>query len=427
MTDIVTRLSGDANAARRLKGIYSICSAHPWVIEAGMMQALDDDTPLLIESTSNQVDQYGGYTGMKPADFVRFVLGLAERMGFPHERLILGGDHLGPNAWRDLPGSEAMQRADALIDAYVAAGFRKIHLDASMRCADDPPRLSDEIVAERAARLCAVAEAAAARVGLGDRPVYVIGTEVPVPGGASDELASVEVTHASAALETVAVHRRAWQTHGLEAAWERVVGLVVQPGVEFDHTKVVDYDAARASGLSDVLAKLPGMVFEAHSTDYQTPEALAALVNDGFAILKVGPGTTFALREALYALVDIESELIAPQACSHLRDVVERVMLEQPNKWNAYYHGSEDEQRLLRTYSYSDRVRYYWTDPAISEATRKLIANLSAIGVRENLISQTMPQQYWKLRRNEIDATPMSLIHSKVRDVIGMYAAACRA
>ena len=80
-----------------------------------------------------------------------------------------------------------MARADVLIDDYVRAGFRKIHLDCSMSCADDPAPLSDEIVARRAARLCAVAERAHARAG-GEPPVYVIGTEVPVPGGAAEEL-----------------------------------------------------------------------------------------------------------------------------------------------------------------------------------------------------------------------------------------------
>ncbi|SAK99299.1 tagatose-6-phosphate kinase [Caballeronia fortuita] len=425
MADIVTRLTGDARLASRLKGIYSVCSAHPWVIEASLMQARDDGTPLLIESTSNQVDQYGGYTGMTPAVFVRFVRGIAEKAGFPAQSLILGGDHLGPNAWRDLPADEAMQRADALIDAYAAAGFRKLHLDTSMPCAGDPPRLSDEVVAERAARLCAVAEKAAGRAGLREKPVYIVGTEVPVPGGASEALAGVEVTKPRAARETVAVHRAAWHAHGLDAAWERVVGLVVQPGVEFDHTKVVDYDASSAGELSKVLDGLPGIVFEAHSTDYQKPEALAALVRDGFAILKVGPGATFALREALYALADIEDALIAPDARSGLRAVVERVMLEKPDKWEKYYHGSEDEKRLLRIFSYSDRIRYYWADAEVGDATRKLVANLERVVISENLISRYLPYQYWQLRRGSIDGSPMSLIFSKVREVIGMYAAAC--
>lgn len=426
MAEIVTRLVGDSRLEARLDGIYSVCSAHPWVIEASMRQALDDRSPLLVESTSNQVDQYGGYTGMKPVDFVRFVHGIAQKVGFPRESLVLGGDHLGPNAWRNLPAEGAMERAEALIDAYAAAGFKKIHLDTSMSCADDTPRLSDEVVAERAARLCAVAESATQRAGLHERPVYIVGTEVPVPGGAPEDLATVEVTSPQAALETVAVHAVAWQNRGLEAAWERVVGLVVQPGVEFDHTKVVDYDPSSASALSRALDDLPGMVFEAHSTDYQKPEALAALVRDGFAILKVGPGATFALREALFALADIEEQLLAPDVRSNLRAVVERVMLAKPTKWEKYYHGSEQEKRLLRIFSYSDRVRYYWADAEVNKATKKLVANLERVEIRENLISQFLPNQYWQLRRGLIDASPMSLIFSKVREVIGAYAAACR-
>lgn len=427
MANVVSRLSGDEGAAKKLKGIYSICSAHPWVLGAAMKQALADDTPLLIESTSNQVDQFGGYTGMKPADFVRFVHRLADEAGLPRSRLILGGDHLGPNAWRSLPAEEAMQRAEALIDAYVSAGFTKIHLDTSMSCAGDPARLSDDIVAQRASRLCAVAEAAVEREGKRDKPVYIIGTEVPVPGGAAEELDTVEVTHADAALDTIAVHRQAWRDRGLDAAWQRVIALVVQPGVEFDHTKVVDYRPELATNLSSVLEQLPGMVFEAHSTDYQKPESLAALVRDGFAILKVGPGVTFALREAIGALADIERELVPADARSNLPEVVEKVMLSRPGNWEHYYHGNDHEKRLLRTYSYSDRVRYYWADPEIDRAAQTLMNNLANVAIPENLLSRYLPEQYWQLRRGLIDASPMSLIQSKIREVIGVYAAACHA
>jgi D-tagatose-1,6-bisphosphate aldolase subunit GatZ/KbaZ len=426
MHDVVTRLSGDESAGRKLKGIYSICSAHPWVLEAAMQQALDDDTPLLIESTSNQVDQYGGYTGMTPTDFVRFVQGIADKTGFARDRLILGGDHLGPNAWRSLPAGEAMQKAEALIDAYAAAGFGKIHLDTSMSCGGDPERLSDTVVAQRAARLCEVAEAAAAREGIASKPVYVIGTEVPVPGGASEDLQTVEVTSRSAALETVAIHRDAWRARDLDDAWQRVIALVVQPGVEFDHTKVIDYKPELATDLSGVLKQMPGMVFEAHSTDYQNSEALNDLVRDGFAILKVGPGVTFALREALYALADIEAEIVPEKDRSRLCEIVEKTMLEKPGNWERYYHGDEREQRLLRTYSYSDRVRYYWTDPAIDAAAHTLLRNLAATPIPENLLSRYLPAQYRAVREGRIDAAPESIVQDKVREVIGMYAAACR-
>jgi D-tagatose-1,6-bisphosphate aldolase subunit GatZ/KbaZ len=339
--------------------------------------------------------------------------------------LILGGDHLGPNAWRHLPADEAMQRADALIDAYASAGYTKIHLDTSMSCADDPERLSDAAVASRAARLCAVAEAAVKRAGSSVSPVYVIGTEVPVPGGAAEALHVVEPTSREAAIETALVHKKAWQEQGVQAAWPRVIALVVQPGVEFDHTKVIDYVPARAESLKSALDELPGMVFEAHSTDYQTPEALSALVRDGFRIVKVGPGLTFALREAFYALADIETQLIDANKRSNLRDVVERVMLEKPAHWEKYYHGDAGQQRVLRTYSYSDRVRYYWADVEIGAAAQKLLDNLAALKIPENLLSQFLPDQYWAVRRGHLANEPLALVQDRVRQVIRTYAAAC--
>jgi Predicted tagatose 6-phosphate kinase len=114
-------------------GIYAVCSAHPLVLEAAIRYAHSHHTPLLIEATSNQVDQFGGYTGMTPADFHGFVCQLAESLGFPTSQLIFGGDHLGPNRWQNLPALQAMANADDLIKSYVAAGFKKIHLDCSMR------------------------------------------------------------------------------------------------------------------------------------------------------------------------------------------------------------------------------------------------------------------------------------------------------
>jgi D-tagatose-1,6-bisphosphate aldolase subunit GatZ/KbaZ len=282
------------------------------------------------------------------------------------------------------------------------------------------------VVAQRAARLCAVAEAATDRAGFSSRPVYVIGTEVPVPGGASETLDSVEVTCKEAALETVAVHRDAWRAQNLDRAWDSVIALVVQPGVEFDHTKVIDYQPALATGLSQVLTQLPGMVFEAHSTDYQTPESLRALVRDGFAILKVGPGVTFALREALYALSDIETELLPAAQRADLPTAVEAVMLRKPANWDRYYHGNEAERRLLRVYSYSDRVRYYWADPQVDAAAQQLLQNLTGTTIPENLLSRYLPAQYSALRRGVIDGSPMSIVQSKVREVIEQYASACR-
>lgn len=409
------------DSAGRQRGIYSVCSAHPLVIEAAMQQAKDDGSPLLIEATCNQVNQFGGYTGLQPADFVRFVKDIATRAGFDAAQLIFGGDHLGPNPWRQQPASEAMDHARNLLRAYAAAGFTKLHLDASMRCADDPDVLSDEVVAARAASLCAAAEAVAPGVA-----VYVVGTEVPVPGGATEELDHLQVTSPESARRTLAVHQSAFDALQLQDAWERVIALVVQPGVEFDHTRVIDYQPEKATALSAFQKAQSRFVFEAHSTDYQRAEALASLVEDGFAILKVGPGLTFALREALYALESIEHELVSEADRSQLRATVDAEMRQHPGDWLNYYGGDAGHQAQMRVFSYSDRVRYYWGRPPIADAVQRLLHNLEGVAIPENLISQYLPQQYTAARQGRIDRSARSLLLDRVRDAVRPYAQACR-
>ena len=132
-------------------GIYSACTGNRLVLEACMRHALKTGTVLLIESTANQVDQYGGYTGMKPADFMEMCKELAREVGMPMDRIILGGDHLGPLTFAGYDEEKAMSEARELIRQYVAAGFTKIHIDTSMKVASDDPdtRLADEVIARR--------------------------------------------------------------------------------------------------------------------------------------------------------------------------------------------------------------------------------------------------------------------------------------
>ncbi len=368
-------------------GIASICSAHPVVIEAALRLALEHDRPVLIEATCNQVNQDGGYTGMDPAAFRSFVEAIAARVGLDPARIVYGGDHLGPNPWRGLPSADAMAKAEAMVAAYAAAGFTKLHLDCSMGCAGEPAALEDAQVAARAARLAAIAEAHAG----GLAPVYVIGTEVPVPGGATEALDRLEVTSPEAAAETWRVHKAAFDDAGLAAAFGRVIGLVVQPGVEFGHSDVVPFDAAAARALTAALPDLPGLVFEAHSTDYQSEAALGALVRGGFRILKVGPWLTFALREALYGLDGAADALDGRPPTGSLMSAMEAVMQAAPDDWRRYYEGDAGTLWLLRHFSYSDRIRYYWTDPAARAAVAALEARLRGRTVPEPLLSQFLP------------------------------------
>jgi D-tagatose-bisphosphate aldolase class II non-catalytic subunit len=419
----VTRQFANMPAARgagRRPGIVSVCSAHPMVIEAAFRHGLRRQGPVLIEATCNQVNQDGGYTGMTPADFRGFVEGIAKEVGFPLDRLLLGGDHLGPNPWTSLDADTAMEKAVTMIEAFAAAGFTKLHLDTSMSCAGDAFPLPDEVIAERAGTLAAAAERSVKATG-GTLPAYIIGTEVPVPGGASEALDHLEVTKPEDALQTVDIHRDAFSRLGLESAFERVTGVVVQPGVEFGNADVVEYAPAKARSLSAVLKDMPQFVFEAHSTDYQSPQALRQLVDDGFAILKVGPWLTFALREALYGLDTIADILVPDSNREALPASMERLMQEKPGNWRKYYHGTDAEQYIQRHYSFSDRIRYYWPDPTAQQAVAALLACLDGVHIPRPLISQYLGHLEPLVQSGSIRPFAKDLLIGSVTRILDIY------
>lgn len=402
------------------RGITSVCSAHPVVITAALEFARDHGRNALIEATCNQVNQDGGYTSMTPADFRDFVFTIAEEVSFDREKIVLGGDHLGPNPWKNLPADEAMAKAEEMIAAFAGAGFTKLHLDTSMGCREEPAALTDQKTAERAARLAAVAERFCGDM----KPVYVIGTEVPVPGGALEALDHLQITTPAAAAATYDVHRDVFLSLGLADAFARVIALVVQPGVEFGHEDVVCFEPSKAVELTDALRNFPGILYEAHSTDYQHQEGLSALVTGGFAILKVGPWLTFALREALYALDNIADVLEGRLPRSGLMKTMEDIMLANPGNWEKYYEGTMSFQRIQRHFSYSDRIRYYWPVEQAREAVAELNRRLAGKTIPATLVSQYLPQ---------IDAdaiskqsTPSQFAQKlAVKQVLGLYDRAC--
>ena len=418
---IHNRLSGKG-------GVYAVCSAHPWVIDAAIQQAMEDDSFLHVESTSSQVNQLGGYSGKTPSQFADFVHAAARRMGLPEDQILLGGDHLGPFPWRTEASNSALNKACELARACVLAGYRKIHLDASMACADDAKVLSEQIVVQRAAVLCQAAEEALKDLPPGvDLPLYVIGTEVPAPGGESALGAPPAVTTIESLHRTLKVFEQAFEDRGLSAAWQRVIGVVVQPGVEFGDDVVFEYDSTRTRSLSAGLPRSTSLVYEAHSTDYQSPSALAQMVQDHFAILKVGPWLTFAFREAVFALSAIEQELAGEksQRLSRLREALDQAMLREPAFWRSYYKGDESQLRISRAYSYSDRCRYYWHEISVQAEIERLIENLTARSVPLTLISQYLPLEYEAIRAEQIENQPGAIIRYHIQLVLRSYATAC--
>jgi D-tagatose-1,6-bisphosphate aldolase subunit GatZ/KbaZ len=336
--------------------------------------------------------------------------------------LILGGDHLGPSVWQNESSASAMHKAVILVREFVQGGFTKIHLDCSMRLGDDSPAgPSPAQTAERAAALAAVAEESSH----GDLR-YVIGSEVPIPGGAiHNEGTAEDVTSVDTVRESMELHRRAFVTRGLQSAWERVIAIVVQPGVEFGDDFVLGYDPGKAESLRRLI-ETQGIVYEAHSTDYQSPESLGRLVRDHFAILKVGPALTFAYREAIFALSAIEDDLLPASDRSNLIEVLDQAMLRDPLHWKKYYPGSAGEQAFKRRYSRSDRIRYYWRQPEVEAALRRLVRNLQSREVPPALWLQHAAAAAAALTEQGVPLSADAVISEHIASRLRPYFEACR-
>ena len=98
-------------AVRARAGSYSVCSAHPWVIEAAI-QTGDARQHHFSCGINLQPGQSGGRVYRTVTSGVRgFRYSTAMRAGFSVDQLVLGGDHLGPYPWRNQDASIAMEKA----------------------------------------------------------------------------------------------------------------------------------------------------------------------------------------------------------------------------------------------------------------------------------------------------------------------------
>lgn len=403
-----------SNRAGEAVAIPSVCTAHPDALEASLTLAETLDQPIVVEATSNQVNQDGGYTGLKPADFIRFVNDIAQRAKVSHNRIVFGGDHLGPQAWRKFPAEQAMSKAHQMVADYAAAGFTKIHLDCSEGCTGEPAQLPDAITATRSAALAATALQLAPNP---DKLLFVIGTEVPPPGGArTDDHGDIPPTTPQSAKATLAAHRDAFTA--AQIPLDQICGLVVQPGVEFSPMEVHHLPLRRDPHLLDALADWPHACLEAHSTDYQLPAAYPRLAQLGFAFQKVGPALTFAWREALYALDTIRTQTGWATGQS-LPDVMEAVMLANPASWQAHIHGPDP--RLQRHFGLADRIRYYWPDPSAQAAVQRLMTDLADKRLPDPLLTAHFRPEEIATARASTYPLPRALALARVQTALRPY------
>ena len=145
------------------------------------------------------------------------------------------------------------------------------------------------------------------------------------------------------------------------------------------------------------------------------------MVEDGIAILKVGPAITYGLREALFSLSMMERELVPASEQAYFIETLEQVMTENPNNWKKHYHGSFKQLGLARKYSYSDRCRYYMGDEKVTAAIEKLFDNLTKYPIPMNMLHQYMPIQYEKVRSGKLELIPKKLALDGVAQFMADY------
>lgn len=415
------------------KGVYSVCNTNRYVLEAVFEKAKEFNEPILIESTCNQVNQFGGYTGMTPMDFKNYVFTIADSMKFPVEKIILGGDHLGPFPFLEEKSDSAMEKAHCMVREYVKSGFNKIHIDPSMSLADDFKEdnapLNKYIIAERCVDLIKTSEKTLSELKKKQSKkdielVYVIGTDIPTPGGDDEVISGRRITKVSEFKDTVTSIKELFNKNNLLDAWNRVIAVVVQPGVEHGDQIIIDYDRKEAKKLINSLKKYPNFIFEGHATDYQTKEGLKEMVEDGIAILKVSPSLTNALREAIFSLSYIEEELFRynrSKKLSKIRKILDSEMLKNPKYWKNHYKGDKNKIRLARKYSLFDRSRYYWDNNSVKESLDLLIRNLKSIKIPLSLISQFLPIQYKMVREGTLEIDPVVFIREAIKSILDEY------
>jgi len=181
-----------------------------------------------------------------------------------------------------------------------------------------------------------------------------------------------------------------------------------------------------AAPLDEAMGWMPGgLVYEAHSTAYQSAAALAGRVDHRLAILKVGPELTFALREAILSLSLIEQRLVARDRRADPIGALLTAMDADPRHWAHDYRGDPDAIAFLKLSSYSDRARYYWGVPAVAGAVAQLMGTLADTGVPEPLVPHFFPH----LAGEDLpgrESRAAALLKRHVQTVAARYYAACR-
>lgn len=358
--------------------IPAVASVLPDVIAAGLRQAREHGLPALIEAPAEEVNQFGGHSGLTPADFAALVQDVAHSHGLDAVPLILGADGLGPGLWPGLDPSAAMTHAERMVADFAAAGFNRLQFHAL-----DAPGI---------ARLVSVAETHAPPR---HPPVYAL----PAGGDPASSVTSPEDL-----AEALTRHEAAFAEADLAGAWRRVHTMSVRFGMGFTPAHVERFDIEQPDQLSAVLRDHDRIALEAEAVDYQSARVCADLTRRNVAVLKLGPSLSFAWREALYGLSHVHAW---SEGGPHISERMEALMLADPAMWQQDGRGPAGHSRLLRHFGFTDRIRHYWSKAGAELAA--LCDSMEASGLHLPLLLQYLPPETLA-RAARLDLAPAQAI-----------------
>jgi len=360
------------------KSLPSFCTSNFDVIKAIILYAKVKNLPILIESTSSQVNQFGGYTNNKPYQFKNKIFKICSELNYPKKKIMLGADHLGPFPWLEYKGLTAWKNSINLLKSCIKSNYKKIHIDT---CYDlkDQKKLSKKDIIKKSLDLFKIAKK--------KNIFFVFGTETPFPGSMSN--LKEGFTKVETLKKEVNIYLKYFKTINYKSRF----AYVIEPRMSFSHFKSSKPKILLLKKHVD-FSKKKNFFFEAHSTDYQSQSVLRKLVLNNFKFLKVGPELTFFFLKAILAMEKIEKDF-SKYKKSKITKVLLLNMNKYPTYWQKYYKGSKSYIQKLLLQSQLDRIRYYWDKKEVSKSIFLLKKNINKLKI--NLILSQLKYDKSKL------------------------------
>ncbi len=349
------------------KALPSFCTSNIFVLKSLLHFCKYKNLPALIETTSNQVNQYGGYSGNKPKDFIKKINNLIKKIKFNKKNIFYGGDHLGPLPWMKSKSVTALAKSIKLIDLYLKNNYIKIHIDTSIKCNDDKFLTTKEVFLRTKYILRKLKKKNNLK-----KIFLVFGTEVPLSGG--NDSKKIIPTALKQIKEEYLNFSALLKSENLPTD---NFGLVIEPGMKFmDRSITKPYLNNFKQKKS--FSKKNKFIFEAHSSDYQNFSTLKKLVKNNFKILKVGPELTFNLFKSFLFMEQIEKKNCHSK--SNFKKIILDTMFKNKDHWKNYFnHLSKKKLSNNITNSFFDRTRYYLDEKKVSNCITNLQLNINKI------------------------------------------------